>query len=99
MNTVCYVYGSDTNGNALIGGTKVSLTSAQTAAEIALYSGLDTYADHIVAGPEITGFSVTNNNTAITPVDATLSATIDWPGTCGATKLTIPYAGTVTLSP
>ena len=99
MSTVCYVYGSDTNGNALIGGTTVSLTSAQTAAAIALYSGLDTYVDHPVAGPEITGFSVTNNNTAITPVNATLSATIDWPGTCGATKLTIPYAGTVTLNP
>jgi hypothetical protein len=101
-STVCYVYASDQNGNALIGGTKASLAADKTDATTKLYSGSDTFIDHplSVSGPvpEIVGFTVTNNTASATDVTTTLSATVDWPGKCGAIKVTIPYPSMVTLT-
>jgi len=94
--TVCYVYGADANNNALISGTKVTMTDSSGFTNIGAYSGYTTYIDHMVAGPEITGFTI-SNNAAFPPKTATPSATIDWPGKCNALKLTIPYTGTITL--
>lgn len=100
-STVCYVYGSDENGNALIGKTTVKLSSSNTSdvdIPTTPYSGFATYVDHQVNGPEITGFTVTNKN-ASTTIDTTttLSAEIDWPGTCGKLTVYFSYPGTVTL--
>lgn len=94
-STECYVYGADENNNALIGGTTVSLESTSSDAAIDWISGFETYADHAVSGPEITGYTVTNNTT--TGAITTLKATINWPGTCGALAVTFSYPGTVIL--
>ncbi len=101
--TQCYVYAADQNGNALISGTKVSLQSQFPSLPlITLSSGFDTFVDHpLVPGvptPEITGFLV-QNNAATPPVSLNLTATINWPGTCGTLKVTFPYPSTVTLGP
>jgi hypothetical protein len=98
-STTCYVFGADVNNNALVGGTTVSLAADKADAGIKLTSGFSTYPDHAVFGPEITGFTVTNNNqSATTDEIATLSATITWTSPCGGLTPTFSYAGNVTLS-
>jgi hypothetical protein len=98
-STVCYVYSSDVNNNALIGGTTVSMNASTTDATITNYSGFTTFVDHIVTGPEITGFLV-RNTAAAPPVNVILSATINWTGTCeGNVNVPFSYPGTVTLQP
>jgi hypothetical protein len=94
-----YVYVSDINMNALIAGTKVSMTSSNTKGTIALVGGSETLADGLSSGPAILTYRVTNTNTTGIAETTTLSALIDWPGPCGAssTKYTILYPGTVTL--
>jgi hypothetical protein len=98
-STVCAVYGSDQNGNALIKGTAISMTASDTAdTNITVLSGYATYIDHPVNGPEITLYTVTNKNASTTD-DATtsLSALINWPGKCGTAQLTVSYGGLITL--
>ncbi len=95
-----YVYVSDINMNALIGGTKVTMTSDKTEATITLVGGAETLADGMFYGPAVLVYRVTNNNTSApaVPVSATLSAEIDWPGNCGrAAKPKVFYPGTITL--
>jgi hypothetical protein len=94
-----YVYVSDINMNALIAGTKVSMSSSNSKATVTLVGGSDTLADGLSFGPAILTYRVTNTNTTGIPETTTLSALIDWPGPCGAasTKYTILYPGTVTL--
>jgi hypothetical protein len=97
--TTCYVYGTDVNGNPLASGTTVSLASSKSEASIKWTDGFTTYGDSKCGtGPEITGFSVTNNNSTGIPVTGTLSATITWTSPCGGLAVTFSYPGTVTLN-
>ncbi len=96
-STNCYVYGYDVNGNPLAAGTTVTLTSDKSDATIDLVSGSATYADSQTGEP--TGYQVTNNTSSATSVSAHLRTTINWTGDCATANVTIPYAGTITLSP
>jgi hypothetical protein len=98
-STMCYVFGADENNNALVGGTTVSFAADKSDAKITWSYGFTTYADHAVAGPEITGFTVANNNSSATTDETTvLTSTITWTSPCGGVIPTFSYAGTVTLS-
>jgi len=94
-----YVYVSDVNMNALIAGTKIAATSSKSEAVVAFVGGSETLADALSTGPAIVAYTVTNNNTSSPAVSVlpSLSATIDWPGTCGTVKVTISYPGSITL--
>ncbi len=96
---VFYVYVSDINMNTPIAGTKISLTADDSAAKITWVGGSESVIDALSSGPSILAYVVKNTSTAAKPIALTLLATYDWPGTCGAIKTTISYAGAVTLGP
>jgi adhesin/invasin len=100
--TFCFVFAADVNDNALVGGTKVSLTSDLSDAKITWVSGFETLPDQAGGAPAITGYKVANNNASGNNEFPSISTTIDWPApsaSCGGLKITIPYPGLVTLSP
>ena len=96
---IFYVYVSDINMNTPIAGTKITLASDDPAAKITLIGGSETVIDALSTGPQILTYAVKNTSTSAVPINPTLLASYDWPGTCGAIKTTISYAGTVTLRP
>jgi hypothetical protein len=93
------VYVSDINMNTPIAGTKVSLTSDESAAKITLVGGSETVIDALSTGPSVVSYTVKNTSTSPEPILPTLLATYDWPGQCGAIKTTIGFAGSITLLP
>jgi hypothetical protein len=98
-STVCYVYAADINNNPLVSGTKITLESDNPDATTKVYSGTDTLGDISGPGPAIVSFTVTNKTASATPVSANLSATLEWPGDCGAVKTAVSYPAAVTLGP
>lgn len=98
-SAVFYVYVSDINMNTPIAGTKISLTSDESAAKITWIGGFETLGDALSTGPSVVSYTVKNTSTSAEPIYPTLLATYDWPGTCGAIKTVVGYAGLVTLQP
>ncbi len=98
--TFCYVYAADVNNNALVNGTKITLSSDISDAKTTYVSGFESLPDISGGAPTITGYKVANNNSSGAAEYPTISTTIDWPGGgCGGLKLTVPYAGIITLAP
>jgi len=93
------VYVSDINMNTPIAGTKISLTSDESAAKLTWIGGSESVIDALSTGPSVVTYTVKNTSTSAVPVYPTLLATYDWPGTCGSIKTTISYPGLVTLQP
>ena len=94
-HTVCYVYPKDENGRTLIAGTSISLSSSAvgtvSAVSISDYSGNNPLVDGAADIVQPVGYIVTNSNTSGSPADATLSATINWTGSCNTQKLIVPF--------
>lgn len=98
-SAVFYVYVSDINMNTPIAGTKISLTSDESAAKITWIGGFETLGDALSTGPSVVTYTVKNTSTSAEPIYPTLLAIYDWPGTCGAIKTVVGYDGLVTLQP
>jgi hypothetical protein len=96
---VFYVYVSDINMNTPIAGTKISLTSDESAAKITWIGGSESVIDALSTGPSVVTYTVKNTSTSAEPIYPTLLATYDWPGTCGAITTKISYPGLITLLP
>jgi hypothetical protein len=93
-----YVYVSDINMNAPIGGTVISLKADDSSAVITALSG-ETILDQLPAGPAVIAYRIKNNLAATaSSVVPNITAEISWPGTCAGTqKYTLSFEGTVTL--
>jgi hypothetical protein len=80
-------------------GTGISAKSDKPEANVAFVGGSEQLADSLSFGPAVVAYRVTNNNVSSPPVSIfpSISATIDWPGTCGGITVTIAYPGLITL--
>lgn len=102
-STTFSVYVSDVNMNSLIQGTSISadmtgfIDFTTSPYEVSLVSGAPTLADGLSFGPTVLEYRVTN--TQVSPPDETgiLTATINWPGACGASTTNVSYPSGITL--
>lgn len=89
---------ADVNNNTLIAGTTVSIASSNSNGALTISGDPTTLPDGLSYGPSVYTVVMTNNNPATSgPVTTILSATINWPGSCGTIVRKITFPGTITL--